>query len=297
MPHPIFSISDEASSWDDDDDVGLESFSETDPESASDAADDRESLGGLLSRRSSDELDDDVGQHGPAGSAGADEGEAEHISKEEATAGGASPFVLQQHARMPSASFVDDSLPSTSLESASSQATPQFARGPAAAAAAASPATARRPSNSRALGSEFELLDEDDWRGADSDDVLDDETDDDGDGHGLAGRRVDPTTPGSPVSKRQQRQTLADRLQASSLAFPSLGKGSDDSLTDGPTPGSANGASAAGPPLPPPPLRKTAAQKQARLRRKAGRRSISGATARPLAEEDDDDDDDWNDTL
>lgn len=240
MPHAIFSIGDEVSSWDDDDDVGLESFSETDPESMS-ATDDQGSSGRSPSpalRRSTSASQEDVG--------------VEVISKDEAgpalSSAGPGPTVTA------------DSFEPTSFESTSSQATPQHAQHPEGFI----PSTERRPSNPRALGSEFEILDEDDWRGTDSEDVDD-----------------RPASPGSPVSKR--RTPLASQLQ-SSLAFPRLGK-DDDNRSEDPT---MVGSSKDGPSG-----RKR--DKGSKLRRKQGTRSISGATARPLRESDEDEDDDWND--
>lgn len=252
MPHAIFSISDEASSWDDDDDVGLESFSETDIDSTS-GADERESPSGSLTRRSSDAALDDA------------EIDTELISKDEA----GDPLVsvsAPAHSRESSSSSVPVSV--------STQGTPQHSHGASVSSGRGpSTPTTARPPNARALGSEFELLDECDWRGAD----LDDQRDNDGAG---------PVASESPVPKKRLPLMAADRPPASTIAFPSL------TLPDGQASQCASlGAH-----------RKPTPTQAARLRRKAGRRSISEATTRPLADEegggghdDDDDEDDWHD--
>jgi hypothetical protein len=256
MPHAIFSISDEASSWDDDDDVGLESFSETDIDSAS-GADERESVSGSMTHRSSDVALDDDG-----------EVDAELISKDDA----GSPPVPE------SRSHSRESSTSSAPVTTSTQATPHGPLQPLGRPSA--PPTARPP-HARALGSEFELLDENDWRGDESEGLPDD-------GPVSAG----PAAPGSPVPKgRQPLSAAAGRPPAATLALPLLPTTADAQAS----PRASLG-----------PHRKPASSQGARLRRKAGRRSISEATARPLTEEepgdgnddddndDDDDEDDWH---
>lgn len=192
MPHAIFSISDEATSWDDDDDVGLESFSETDVNSVS-GADERDSFDGSLAHQSSDAafdtqprlIDDDA------------EVDAASIRKDKASG----PPVLgmsKQSNRSPS---------TPALVAIHNQVTPHYPHGPKPHDGGPSAPLTARPPHARALGSEFELLDEDDWRDAESEGPLDDRPDADG-----------PAAPGSPVPKRRQ-PLAADRPPP---AFPSL---------------------------------------------------------------------------
>ncbi|KAL7413724.1 peptidase family C54-domain-containing protein [Mrakia frigida] len=225
MPNAIFSIADEPSSWDDDDDAGLESFSETDPDgmsSHSATTDDHDAT--LETEYLYDDDDDEQDEHEE------EETEDLYASRSRSRSHVSSPPppppthpLPRPHHPPPRQSTGSDSLVvvddedlgvelilnKNSLESEGTGSSSERSR------LTPSTPTTHRPTPTRALGSEFELLEKDDWLEAGD---VDDELDDDLEVEHLVetGRsRNQPILSSASMSMRNKK---------SSLPFPSPSK-------------------------------------------------------------------------